>query len=562
MNRYLTLTKTFISAVSMSKPQDKRRKIMIAILSLFAVFGVMLPVTLGVGFFVKFMTDIFLTLNIASKGLELIFHILCLFTAVFGISVIFNEFYFSDDIEFLLPWPLRAYQIVASRFTAIFIGENVMQFMLLIACIIGFGVSSHMGIHRWIMALVGMLILPVIPLCYCAVISMLLMAFTRVVRNKDIIQRLSIGLLFLLVLILVGSIGFIQGMDLELFVENLAQGNQPFFQVLNYIFPNVPLYARAFGDGNFLAFLGFLLVNVVAIAIMLGAAELLYFRGLIGLTSSPDKKSAESLDVLLRRSRVQSPFMAYLKKELRILFRTPVYFTNSVAVNFIWPIFVYAILKMQENDISIAALQEAYANAHFNTYTYFLLGSVGISLIVTALNSLSSNAISREGKHFSFMKYIPVSYEIQWRAKVTVSILLSSLGMLVYVIPACILMRIPWSHTIIYVVLILLTVTFVSLLGIYLDSIQPKLIWDDELSALRENYNTFFNMAIAIFLAAVLCGGGYLLMAMHYRRFGSPETTFYFGASTLCAIILFLNIMTYCITAASGKRNLEEQEEA
>lgn len=35
MNSYLTLTKTFIASISMSQPQDKRRKIMLIILSFF-----------------------------------------------------------------------------------------------------------------------------------------------------------------------------------------------------------------------------------------------------------------------------------------------------------------------------------------------------------------------------------------------------------------------------------------------------------------------------------------------------------------------------------------------
>lgn len=560
MNRYLTLTKTFISAIRMSKPQDARRKVMITILSLFAIFGVMLPVCFGVGFFVKIMTDTFLSLTIASKGLEIIFHIICLFTAVFGINVIFNELYFSDDIEFLLPWPLRAYEIVASRFTAVFISENFMQFLLLLSCIVGFSISSPMGILRWIMALFGMILLPVIPLCYCAIISMLLMAFTRFLRNKDVIQRWTIALLLVLMLAFVGSIGLIQGMDLDVFITSLAEGNQPFSRVMNYIFPNVPLYARAFGDGDSVAFLFFMAVNAIAIAMMLGLSEILYYRGIIGLTSSPDKKHKTNLEALLSRTRAQSPYRAYIRKELLILTRTPVYFTNCVAVNFIWPIFVYAILRMQGQNPSIQGICEAYIHGDFTTQCVFLLGVVCIALLVTALNSLSSNAISREGKHFAFMKYIPVPYEVQWKAKVMVSCLISDAGILIFLLPAGMILRLPVLHMIIYVALTLLTVRFVSSLGIYLDSIQPKLIWDDELSALRENYNTFFNMAIAIFIAIVLGVGGYFLLKMIHPSMGS--STFYVGAAILTAIMAICNIITEMITINFGKRNLEEQEEA
>ena len=187
MNRYLTLTKTFIAAISMSAPQDKRRKVMITILSLFGIFGVLLPVTITVGVLVNLMTVTLQPVGCEPMGIQLMFHVICLFTLIFGINVIFNEFYFSNDIEYLLPWPLQAYQIIASKFTAAFINENMMQFLLVGACVVGYGIASGMGILNWILSIIGVLTLPIIPLVYCGIISMLLMAFTRVIRNKDLI---------------------------------------------------------------------------------------------------------------------------------------------------------------------------------------------------------------------------------------------------------------------------------------------------------------------------------------------------------------------------------------
>ncbi len=91
MNSYLTLTKTFIASISMSQPQDKRRKIMLIILSFFAVFCILLPVAFGVGILVKLMTETLLPIGCASLGIQLMFHVICLFTVIFGINVIFNE---------------------------------------------------------------------------------------------------------------------------------------------------------------------------------------------------------------------------------------------------------------------------------------------------------------------------------------------------------------------------------------------------------------------------------------------------------------------------------------
>ncbi len=555
MNSYITLTKTFIASISMSEPQDKRRKIMILILSLFAVFGVLLPVAIAVGILVKLMTETLLPIGCQALGIQLMFHVICLFTVIFGINVIFNEFYFSNDIEYLLPWPLRAYQIVASKFTAAFYSENIMQVILVLSCIIGYGIGSKMGILNWILSVLGIITLPILPLTYCAILSMLLMAFTRVIRNKDRIQKISVSLIFLMVIALVASIGFLQNMDIDTYIETLASGDQTFFKVMNIIFPNVPLFVKTFSEGNIVALLAYVVIHIIAVGIMLLLSEVLYFRGVIGLTSAGNKSHKKSLDKLLSQCKQKSPAYSYFLKEVRILVRTPVFFTNCIAINFLWPIFVYAMIKIMHYNITLEFLRSQYAEHNLRIQLFFLLGIVGISVLVAAINSLSSNAISREGKHFSFMKYIPVPYETQWNVKAFVGILFPAAGVLIFFLPACIIIRIPVVHIILFTLLSLMSITFVSDMGIYIDSIQPKLIWDDEMSALRENYNTFFAMAIAIAFTAIVCVGGFFL-------FCNTHITIGFTALILVIILAIANLIVLYLTNRSGVRNLEEQEEA
>lgn len=555
MNSYLTLTKTFIAAIGMSRPQDKRRKVMIAILSLFAVFGILLPVSVGVGILVNLMTKTLLPIGCEALGIQLMFHVICLFTLVFGINVIFNEFYFSNDIEFLLPWPLKAHQIIASKFTAAFINENMMQFFLVLSCIIGFGTGAKISLASWLMSIIGIITLPVIPLAYCGVLSMLLMAFTKLIKSKDVIQKISVGLMFIMVVVLVGSIGFLQNMDIDSYVETLASGDQTFFNVMNYIFPNVPLFVKTFHEGSITALIGYIAVNALVIAIMLFLSEKLYFKGVIGLTSSDSKAGRKDLDKLLAKSIQRKPFVSYFLKEVRLLVRTPVYFTNCIAINFLWPIFAYAMIKISGYKVSVARLTHYYAHRDLRILLFFHLGIVGLSVVMAAINSLSSNAISREGKHFSFMKYIPVDYFTQWHVKAFVGIIFPFTGIMVFFLPVCILLKIPLLHILFYIFLSLLAVFFIAYMGVYIDSIQPKLIWDDEMSSLRENYNTFFAMAISIGFVLVVCVGGFFL-------FCNTKISIAFVGFLLTVILLIANIVVLSLTSHSGVRNIQEQEEA
>lgn len=286
---------------------------------------------------------------------------------------------------------------------------------------------------------------------------------------------------------------------------------------------------------------------------MLALSEILYFRGVIGRTSS-GRSTAGHHAAAIGKCRVHSPGFSYFLKEVRILLRTPIFFSNCIIVNFLWPVLIYGVIKLLPYHISIASLRAQYASGDINIRVFFLFGTVALSVIVTALNSISSNAISREGKHFSFMKYIPVPYKTQWNVKVWVGILFPVLGVFIYYIPLFIFMRMPLTDSVLYLVICLLSVCLIAYLGIYIDSNQPKLIWDDELSALRENYNTFFTMAVAIGIGLFICLGGFLLF---YR------TDIIFSAIVVIVLLLLTtaNLLVLTLTSVHGVKNIEEQEE-
>lgn len=554
MNSYRTLTKTFMASVSMSKPQDKRRKIMIIVLSLFCVFGVLIPISVMMGFIVKLITDSLMLLGSKTEGIQMMLQIITLFSLVFGFNVIFNEFYFSNDIEYLLPWPLKARQITGAKFTAAVSNENIMQCILVLSCIVGYGIASKMNIIGWILSLVGIFTLPVLPMAYCGIVCILIMSVTKRIKSKDIIHRLTLLLLFAVLVVFVLSLGALQNFDIDQFANNLVTGKQTFYNVMNYVFPNVTLFVRAFANYDIVALILYILINAIAVIVMLFLSDLFYFAGVAGITSAISNTKTLSIDAVLTKCKEHSAFYSYFMKEVRILVRTPVFLTNCVIVNFIWPVFVYAMYKLQKSVLTLSDIKALYMDNNFTTRVIFIAGIVGISMIISAMNSISSGAISREGKHFAFMKYIPVPYMVQWQAKAIVGVIFPLAGILIYFIPACIIIGIPILDIIIYTIICILSVVFVSYAGIYIDSIQPKLIWDDEMSALRENYNTFFSMGIVMMVAAILC----VVAALSYKFLGR---SLYRTSFILILMLGILNLWVYVATYKNGDRNISEQEE-
>ena len=556
MNSYLSLTKTFISALSMSKSNDKKRKLIILILSIFALFGIMIPGALLLGFFVGISTYNLTILNAGSQistfVLQLVLEVIAIFTFVFGISVILNELYFTNDIEYILPWPLRIWQIVISKFTAAYIGENIMQLAFIVATIVGFGIGANIGIINWFIGICGIFLLPILPMVYCTIICMLVMRFTKIIKNKDSVQKATIFIIFAILIIVLLSVSSLGNFDFNNFSGNVNELSNNYFYVLNILFPTLDLFVKDTGNGDIIMFLIYLLVNILAIIIMLVIAELIYFRGVINL--SVNKNSLDvSLDKLIKSVRQHTPAYSYFMKELRILVRTPAFYTHCVIVNFIWPIFVYAVFKASDSSITLLWLKENYY-ANENIALFMTVFIVGISAFLTSLNSITSNAISREGKHFHFMKSIPLDYKTQLTVKTLVGILFSFIGIMVYFIPVCIFINVNIIHMIGYIILSFLTIMFVAYMGIYIDSLQPKLVWDDELSVLRENYNMFFSMAIVIVFVIVFAIGGYFILLNKHLVFGQLFLIF-------VSILILCNIVMYLISRKSLVNNIIVQEE-
>lgn len=556
MNSYLSLTKTFISALSMSKTKDKKRKIVIIFLSLFAIFGIMLPGALLLGFFVGTSTYNIVSMNAGTSIntfiFQLVLEVIAIFTFVFGISVILNELYFTNDIEYILPWPLRIWQIVASKFTAAYIGENIMQVIFIISSLVGFGLGANIDGINWLLGFLGIVFLPILPMVYCTIICMIVMRFTKLIKNKDSVQKATIFIIFSILVVVLIAVSSLGDFDFNSFEGEISQLSNKYFNVLNILFPTINLYVKAVGTGNIIPFIGYILVSALAVFIMLVLAELLYFKGVINL--SVNKNSIEeNLNKLIKESTQESQALAYFKKELRILMRTPTFYTHCIIVNFIWPIFAYAIFKASGSEMTFSFVRQNYIS-DYSIQLFFIVFIVGISAFITSLNSISSNAISREGKHFHFMKSIPVEYKTQIFVKTLVGIVFSILGIMVFFIPSCLIMQIPFLHVIAYIILSILAITFVAYMGIYIDSLQPKLVWDDELSVLRENYNMFFSMAIVIVFVIIFSIGGYYFLK-------EKEISFIalFGLYTI--LLTICNGFIYIMSKKSLIKNIITQEE-
>lgn len=428
-------------------------------------------------------------------------------TFIFGIVYAMATLYFSRDIEYLLPLPLKPFEILGAKFSTVLIYEYITELMILLLPLGVYGVKSNAPVMYWIVMIVVLLLLPILPLVLACIINMIVMTFTNLGKHKDFLRTIgaiaAIGM----------GLGFsmlMQNMESMMVteadvIEKIVSGNNSMVSIVTAIFPTSKFAAEAMVAKDPLNILGnlavFLTITGAAIAIFFFIGNKLYFKGALGASETFSKREKLSEEQLSKSTNSTSPMKAYILKEIRMLVRTPIYFLNCVIMNFIWPLFFIIPLVTKPD---IFGLIGESTNIIFNSEIQgIIIGMiVSVMIFICNTNMIACTAISREGKNLFFTKYIPMSYSQQLIAKASVGMIFDLIN-IVFLIVLGIVMKAPISFVILAVILSLMVIIASNLLGIMLDLKKPKLNWDNEAAAVKQNFTSMIAMFGAMIIAVL-----------------------------------------------------------
>ena len=533
------LTAVIMRSNSMEEAGNKKRKAWILGFTAFVLLFVVIPVTIMTGVFTYITTAKLTEYGHPEFGVKLMYGLISIFTVVFGINVIFNELYFEDDISYLLPLPLKAEELVLSRFFAVFIGENLMQFAVVIAVVTGFGLAHPMNVLQWIFAFICGFLLPIIPTAVIAILGMLLMTFTRFIKKKETVRKISFAII---ILILAAGAVMLLSIDIEDIVSYIIEGSAVdilFVKILDAVFPQTGLIASFMAYGSVLPLLLYAAICVLTVLLLAVAAHFFYMESVTRLNETTHVQK-DAASVVPAQSKTAG--MTLFVKEMRMLVRTPAFMTNCVAANFVWPIFVPIFCKIMHADISRGAVVSYFNDTKHISVSLMVI--LAVTMVTAAMNCLGSDAFSREGKGFDYIKFIPVSYKLQWNVKLCAALVWTLAGTVPFFAFFVIYAGFDIGTGILAVLMVCAATFFVTELGMLLDSLNPKLFWLDALSALRENYNTVFCMGITIVCCALLCAVLFFVPAC------------VISSGIVAFILITADFVLYFVSMNAGLRNI------
>lgn len=510
MNRILTLVKIdLVNTFRLSSFKHKMQSrddiinmvaLGIALLSLLPAYFLM----------VSGLSDIYTAyLNMGQKSMFLLTGILLsqMIVLFLGILYVMSKYYFSNDLNILVPLPLKPKEIVGAKFASLMLYEYLTLLPVLLPFIIIYGVNTEVSILYWIYSIIILFFVPIIPLCISSIIVMIFMRYTNIKGKKDLLR--TIGYI-LLIIVIVGvqlklqSIAQRAILD-EDFLYKIITDSTLLVRNLGIVFPPSMWATLSLTNissiSGLLYMLLFVIVSIIVFYIMLFLSEKVFFQGLIGnLEVGTSRRSSK---VKLRDFQKSSPsYIAIAMKEIRMLIRTPVYLMNSIGGVVLMPILMLMSIFVQ-GDESVNAVKMLIENNES------LVGLIGAGFIAAlgVLNSVCCTTFSREGKNMWIQRTLPISTKDQIIGRLLSAIAVQIIGILVLYGSLAYMGVLNIEGVFVIAILGLLGSIPTGELGMIIDAYRPLLDWDNPQRAMKQNLNVLINMGVGsiyIFLIGVL----------------------------------------------------------
>ena len=440
---------------------------------------------------------------------------------IFGVAIIqtifssINILYFTKDNEYLLPLPLKPYQIILARTNVLIIGEYIMILFLGLIPLIMFGILTGAGIAYYILMLITVLVLPILPILLISIIVMFIMSFAKLTKNRNKFQL--IASLLLLVITIALSIS-ISGTNEELTNEEMAQmvvqANGMINLIKGYI-PTIDFSINALTTNSLFTAIFEVLktigITILATIIYVLIAQKIYFKGLVGNLFGGGAK-ATNKKINQKQYQNSKLYKSYVGKEFNNLLRNPVFLMQCLLPAILIPILMVAVTVAGLNgqEVGIEQMMQSFDQIPTNT---FIISCVilGIIQFFTMFVYISITAISRDGASAVFMKYIPVSLYKQYIYKIIPNIIMNIVTIIITLVMAQYVLRLPIATLILLFIVAMIMGILQSILMIIVDLKRPKLKWDSEYEVAKQNLNLIFPMLLSMINIVIMVGLVYLL---------------------------------------------------
>ena len=440
---------------------------------------------------------------------------------IFGLAIIqtifssINILYFTKDSEYLLPLPLKPYQIILARTNVMLIAEYLIIFLVGFIPLIMYGILTGAGIIYYLTAIFAVILVPILPVLLISIIVMFIMSFAKLTKNRNKFQLFATLLVLAIIIALsISTSGMKQDLTNEEMAQMIVKANGMIELVKGYV-PTVDYLMEALTTNSLFTAIVEILktlgITIVGFILYMVIAQKIYFKGLVGNLFGGGTSSSNK-EINQKEYRNSKLYKSYVGKEFKNMARNPVFLMQCLLPAILIPIVMVVVVFAGFNSDGMGLEQITQMLQQMPTNTFFIACIIlGVIQFFTMFIYISITAISRDGENAVFMKYIPVSLYKQYMYKIIPNIIMNIVTIIVTLGIAQYLLNLPIMTLIALFVVATIMGIFQSIVMIIVDLKRPKLNWDSEYAVAKQNLNLVFPVLLAMVNIVILVGFVYLL---------------------------------------------------
>ena len=440
---------------------------------------------------------------------------------IFGLAIIqtifssINILYFTKDSEYLLPLPLKPYQIILARTNVMLIAEYVIIFLIGFIPLVMYGILTGAGIVYYLTMILAVILVPILPVLLISMLVMFIMSFARLTKNRNRFQLFATLLvLAIIIAISISTSGMKQDLTNEEMAQMVVQANGMIELVKGYV-PTVDYLMEALTTNSLFTAIVEVLktlgITIIGFIVYMLIAQKIYFKGLVGNLFGGGASSSNK-EINQKEYRNSKLYKSYVGKEFKNMARNPVFLMQCLIPAVLIPIIMVVVVYTGLNSDGMGLEQITQMVQQMPTNTFFIACIIlGVIQFFTMFIYISITAISRDGENAVFMKYIPVSLYKQYMYKIIPNIIMNIVTIIITLGMAEYLLNLPVITLIALFVVATIMGILQSIAMIIVDLKRPKLNWDSEYAVAKQNLNLVFPVLLAMVNIVILVGCVYLL---------------------------------------------------
>lgn len=405
--------------------------------------------------------------------------------------------YFTKDNNTLLPLPLKAHELLISKYLTILVFEYLTILFFGIIPLFRYGLLAGSGLGFYLMSILVLIVLPIFPLMLAVCIVVVSLSFMKLTRHKGAFQVLGT----LIVIAISIAINFVIQSQMQKNAA-VAIANGGLVNLLRSYFPTFSFALDSLVGPNILTILtSFTLLvasSLVIIYIGILIGNKFYFKGLVGALFGTSLVVGGK--VKTKAYATKGLLFSFVKKEIFMLIRTPIYVSQILLPIIFMPVFyigigIYGFLNSGAKITEFQGILAGVADSEVLRYLFLFSLAVVVFGSFYAYGSIT--AFSREGEGAIFLKQLPLTLWqiVKYKSIVNSFIILCIILPILFIAAIYTGFSLPLTFLALFLMLVYAFGNSVNL-AIF-DALKPRLHWSSEMELLKGNFRIFFSVVYA-----------------------------------------------------------------